>query len=653
MIASLENLAYLIRVHREHIGLSQEKLAEKVGAGVNRSNVAHVEQARRLPKPEILKKICEYLKIPNQIWSPFLHEKSLFRINFESTIKELVGKSITSLRLDETAVKVVEDQIYTLFKSNLSEDQCLDQFNSILIFYGLRPITKSFYKRYLKFGSFSELESFESAVKNYLKDAIRLFSTISEAFEKLNSGGPDSFNSILLPIAAKETTHFTNRTDWNRIKRIPDQELPFLGYIAAARVRQEERERKELSDFLKEMARKKKDGTIDLDSIGAKKKKRMDSLLRKFESKIEHGLFSKLFNPDIALLESEAEFISPDNATDLEKMERTQLDAYNNLSQYLTADYMDIYVATSMRSDADFISVNNFVESLFDSPDIRQFKLRYFNPTQSWIEDRVAKGLVEALMLRRADICIYMAQKEDTFGKDSEASVTLGQGKPVIVYVPKLSFPERGIDTEKFGAMDRNELIRTIRLEVPSSEVEIDDASDVEALHSSLLHGKIEALSNNEICEVLKIHWANFDLYSETEKRINDEPKRLEAKNVLNQIIKNNAQPQLSPQLKEIFKDILVANAMRYERRAKIFKEIHPLALQVILSTGVLNGILVVRSVAECSSLIKSLIENKLDLELEIDDYNYRLIEKSTKSTIRVVSKHKLLSNAFATFYSK
>ena len=63
--------------------------------------------------------------------------------------------------------------------------------------------------------------------------------------------------------------------------------------------------------------------------------------------------------------------------------------------------------------------------------------LRYFNPTQSWIDDRIAKGLVEALMLRRATVTIYMAQKTDTFGKDSEASVALGQGRPVIVYVPK------------------------------------------------------------------------------------------------------------------------------------------------------------------------------------------------------------------------
>ena len=97
-----------------------------------------------------------------------------------------------------------------------------------------------------------------------------------------------------------------------------------------------------------------------------------------------------------------------------------------NLASYLSADYLDLYVATSMRSDADYVSVDQFVKTLFVNDLIRPLKLRYFNPTQSWIEDRIAKGLVEALMLKRAAVTIYMAQKSDTFGKDSEASVALG-----------------------------------------------------------------------------------------------------------------------------------------------------------------------------------------------------------------------------------
>lgn len=148
---------------------------------------------------------------------------------------------------------------------------------------------------------------------------------------------------------------------------------------------------------------------------------------------------SPLFVPDADQIRREASRLAPKEAKDIQRMKETQKSGLRNLARYLSADFMDVYVATSMRTDADFASVNTFVKRLFRHEDIHPLKLRYFNPTQSWIEERVAKGLVEALMLKRAQFTIYLAQKADSFGKDSEASVALGQGKPVIVYVPRLS----------------------------------------------------------------------------------------------------------------------------------------------------------------------------------------------------------------------
>jgi len=98
---------------------------------------------------------------------------------------------------------------------------------------------------------------------------------------------------------------------------------------------------------------------------------------------------------------------------------------------------------------------------------------------------------------------------------------------------------------------------------------------------------------------------------------------------------------------------ILVANGLRFEARAKMFKEIHPLALQVILSTGVLNGILVVRSVEQCALALRSLILNDLDFNLEMKPDNYKLIDTVTRSTIRVISRNELLRNAFGAQYRR
>jgi hypothetical protein len=110
-----------------------------------------------------------------------------------------------------------------------------------------------------------------------------------------------------------------------------------------------------------------------------------------------------------------------------------------NHEAYLTYDHVDVYVATSMRKPFDYWNVHNFVCSVFGSPLLKELKLRWFDPTQAFCQNRVDKGLVEGLMLKRAKCTIYLAQDPETLGKDSELATTLVQGKPVIAYVPKLT----------------------------------------------------------------------------------------------------------------------------------------------------------------------------------------------------------------------
>jgi hypothetical protein len=88
-----------------------------------------------------------------------------------------------------------------------------------------------------------------------------------------------------------------------------------------------------------------------------------------------------------------------------------------------------------MRTQEDYVAQSKFIKELFNHPDVQDLKLRYFDPTASYELDRLTKGLIEALMLRRAKVTVYNAQAEDTMGKDSELAATLAQGKPVIVYV--------------------------------------------------------------------------------------------------------------------------------------------------------------------------------------------------------------------------
>lgn len=644
---SRERLGELVKSIREYRGLSQDALSAAL-SGINRSNIAHLEQGLRLPKPEILQEICQKLDIPRNYWTEFLSQDVQTRSDFEDQLAELCGHSVT-LDGHELSTRLVADKaIKRLFDGSHSEIQLHDLLNSILVFYGVRPVSNEFFKRYFNANSFASPDTFRNSVLVFQEDAVRLYSTFEDGYQKLNE--TLNVDECLAPIGKKETQGYSARADWRIPNDIADERLPDLGYISAARVRQENDERETLSRFLKVLASefRKDDASRAIAKIASKTKIRMDSLLRKFESHFQHGLFSSLFAPTPDEIDQEADRLAPKSDDEISRMEHTQVQALENLAFYLASDFLDVYVATSMRSDADFVSVNTFAKKLFQHDHVKVLKLRHFNPTQSWIDDRIAKGLVEALMLKRASVTVYMAQKTDTFGKDSEASVALGQGKPVIVYVPRLSFPDGSHDTESLFKKSRPELLAMLQND---DKEFVDESVDQQAIFGYVLTGLLTNLDDNTIGQIAGTHWADFDLYEE-QNRI-PELNRSTYREWLDACKLGEYSKVAIDAFRDAVISALVANAIIFERRAKLFREIHPLALQVILSTGVLNGILVVRTVDQCATILAQLIKNDLSLEFIKDDNNYRLIEQQTGSTVRVISRNRLLLNAFSMHYHR
>ena len=508
--------------------------------------------------------------------------------DFENCLGELVGQPVSLERLDSTAIETAEKQIISLAGTDRTTEQTFDTFRSLLVYFDVRPVSRAFFQRYFTADSFRTSEKFLAAVRRYQKDAIRLFSTLPGAYLALAT--TDDIETLLAPLQKRDEEAYRTRTEWDRIEEIPEERLPDLGYIAAELVRREHSERTVIASFLRDLATGiREHGHEALEQVGDKRRRKMDSLLRQFDPGSIHSLFSPLFLPDPDELERKAAQIGPKEANDLERMQATQSVAQQNLAQYLAADHLDVYLATSMRSEADFVSVNRFVQALFRHDDVRPLKLRYFNPTQSWIDDRVAKGLVEALMLRRSQLTIYMAQKEDTFGKDSEASVALGQGKPVIVYVPKLVVSELSIDTEILGKASRDKLEAQIRKAGADDEdQDFDETMDTEALLGRLLSIRLEGAAGGVLANAVKRHWADFDLYGEA-KRIEASDDRAEYRRWLDAVVGAEEPEEPPAQVKDKVVSILVATSLRFERRARIFREVHPLALQVILSSGVLT----------------------------------------------------------------
>lgn len=261
---------------------------------------------------------------------------------------------------------------------------------------------------------------------------------------------------------------------------------------------------------------------------------------------------------------------------------------------------MDVYVATSMRDKSDFWNVSRFVNEVFGKPEIVELKLRYFDPTQAYCRHRIDKGLSEALMLKRARCAIYMAGESDTLGKDSELAATLAQGKPVIAYVPQL------LDYERFRKDIAEALLR---------DVFTGEEPAVVALRFLQTFAPDAAWRRQNVREWIETP-PEFD--------------------------------EILPVVFDCAKDL-------YDRRARTLLETHPLGLQVNLQTGVGNGVLVARDTSQCARLLRGILLDELNFELEErpDLGATFLREKETRSVYRVATHDQHLTNSFWNFYLK
>jgi transcriptional regulator with XRE-family HTH domain len=406
MTASLRELGEYVRAAREERSLSQEDLATAAGPRVNRTAVALLEQGRRLPPAAALSAICQHLGVPKSFWEPLQDEGQVRRTAFEDALGELVGRRVSLRDHDAETASVAHRAVMALFNSGKTAEQLHGAFVAVLVNYDVAPPSLSFFQRFLRTEAFITVATFAEKVQAYQSKAIRLYSTFAAAYEHLSRVEP--LDDALAALRPHDDGQYRGRTTWTEIEEIPEERLPDLGYISAARVQKEQKERDVVAQFLRELADGiEKRGRGALEEHSAKKRRKIGSLLRAFNSTLPHDLMSPLFAPDPDRVRREAAQLAPKAADDIRRMKATQATGLRNLARYLTVDFMDVYVATSMRTDADFASVNSFVHRLFEHPSVHPLKLRYFNPTQSWIEDRVAKGLVEALMLKRADLTIY------------------------------------------------------------------------------------------------------------------------------------------------------------------------------------------------------------------------------------------------------
>lgn len=111
--------------------------------------------------------------------------------------------------------------------------------------------------------------------------------------------------------------------------------------------------------------------------------------------------------------------------------------AHRNTRLYLSfVRELDVYVATSMRKRDDFRNMARDCDHIFRQPELRDLKVRYFDPTISAAHGHEDKGLIECLMVKCSKAVLYFAGENDSFGKDAEIAMAMSLGKPVIILCP-------------------------------------------------------------------------------------------------------------------------------------------------------------------------------------------------------------------------
>ena len=418
------------------------------------------------------------------------------------------------------------------------------QFNEVLLLCGFNRCSYEFFQ-FLVDGTYKHedksviktFEHFEKGVERFLKMALKHYGNVKYAYKLLSSDSEELYYKIGDDLPLDESDLSIRRDPLINITEIPPNKTYYLGYI-----------------------------------IEGELKKRLKD------------------NPD----DTEALEISEDRRKYLEIAKENQM-------VYLASNHLDIYVATSMRLKHEFLFVNKTIDEVFNNPKLKRLKLRYFDPTQAYCDERIDKGLSEALMLKNAECTLYLAQETETLGKDSELASTLAQGKVVVAYIPT-------------GSKDYIDSILEDLKELSPVKSQKELVLDQLMIFDSSL-----AWNDKDVK-----YWVNnIDEVSLDEMKV---------------------------RLYEI--------ALKfYDKKAETLTENHPLGIQVDLKTGVANGVLVVRNTKDCVNLIYNILLNKMEYYIKyktIEDKEYiYLKEKISDCVFRLKTGDDFLSNSFWNFYNK
>jgi len=480
--------------------------------------------------------------------------------------------------------------------TNLAKDGLrFRQFNELLLLLNQDIVSEDFFKFFFgeKVNTFDDLK--EGIIK-FRGLALVCFGNIKFAFRTLsqmNRNQIDATIGFCNKIPSTLIKDFKNRASkLLPISKIEREQTWYLGEITADKVKEEI----------------KKTG-----KIVTEKKKNKEPIENEF-----------------------LKFVERLNLMDAEIKSVQQL-GLANTDVYLTWDHMDVYIATSMRNNWEFEDTFDFVTEIFKDKKISSMRFRYFDPTQSICDNPRDKGLLESLMLKRAGCAIYLAQENDTMGKDSELAIMLAQGKPVIAYVPEI---DPAVYSKKIAKYPLLFFKRRLRMLEAGGIFDRSDCIKELGYYDAQFR---KTISNfNEELQTCR-STPELTLWSEKDEEFKDK----------------------SNYFKKICNIVAVGEYFNFAKRADVLKRLHPLGIQVDLKSGVSNGVLVVRNKKDCVDLLYNILTNQMKFNIKqtpdklgVDsrknnDGYTELQEEISDCAFRVVTNYEKLSNSFWNLYTR
>jgi hypothetical protein len=224
-------------------------------------------------------------------------------------------------------------------------------------------------------------------------------------------------------------------------------------------------------------------------------------------------------------------------------------------------------------------------------------------------------------------------------GKDSELASTLAQGKPVIAFVPRIVNTIRDdyrlTDAETFDVQRWCAKFKQRPMNFFRKRVFLLQGADI--LSDAAFHNICRDNGLPNVADLIQQFSDAMDDFDPLFSLIPDEHDTFKAQYAW---------------IDDFIKMFVFAESVNFDKRATTLIKYHPLGLQIEIASGTANGVLVVRDLAECASLLEALLLNTVKFKIIEEDFGTALVESISQSRFRVVTNDPILTASFWNFFT-